>query len=113
MDLENDTHQTLPSTSNVAQLQDTQHEIVHNINEIDETRKWAKQLLIDTDLSDGVPVQNTQDESVVDVDHVHIENKSINKEIGIFAEQLSALESFFQNKGKKRIEETKPRVVKT
>ncbi len=102
LDTENDTHQTLSNTSDVAQLQDTQHENVHNVDEIDETRNSAEQLLTDPDSSDGVPVQNTQDESVVDVDHVDIENESIGKETKTSAEQLSVLGRYFQKDGKKK-----------
>ncbi len=91
----------MPTTSDAAQLQDTQHENVHSVDEIDETRNSAEQLLIDTDSSDAVPVQDTQDESVGNVDHVDIENESIRGETRIFAEQLSVLGSSFQNEGKK------------
>ena len=90
----------MPNTSDAAQLQDTQHENVHSVHEIDETRKSPKQLLIDTDSSDGVSVQNTQ-ESVVNVDHVDIEKESIREEKGISTEQLSVLGSSFENEGKK------------
>ncbi len=103
----------MPSTSDLAELQDTRHGDVHNVDKKDEARNSVEQLLIGTTSSDSIRVQNTQHESFGNVVHVNIENEGINKETGIFAEQLSILESFFQNKGKKRIEETKPRVVKT
>ena len=69
----------MPSTSHLAQLQDTQHENVHHVDQKVEEGNSAGQLLIDTNSSDDVPVQNTQHES---------------------AEQLSVLESSFQNEGK-------------
>ncbi len=77
----------MPSTSDLAQLQDTQHENVHNVNGRDETRKSAEQLINDPDSSNGVTVQNTQVESVVNVDLVDIENENE--------------ESSFQSEGKK------------
>ena len=73
----------------------------------DEARNSVVQLLIDTTSSDSIRVQNTQHESFGNVVHVNIENEGINKETGIYAEQLSVLERFFQNEGKKAIEDTK------
>ena len=94
----------MPNTSDVAQLQHTQHENVRNVDQNNETRNSAEQLLNDTNSSDGVPVQNTQHESVGNVDHVKINNESISEKTTsetIPAEQLSVSESSFQNEGKK------------
>ena len=91
------------NTSDVAQLQDTQHENVYNVDQIDETRNSAEQLLSDTNSSDGIRVQNTQHESVVNVDHVEINNESVSEETTsetISAERLSVLGSSFPNEGK-------------
>ncbi len=91
----------MSNTSDLAQLQDTQHESVHNVDQTGETRNSAEQLLIDSNSSDCIPVQNIQHESVVNVDHEDVQNENVSEETRISAEQLSVLESSFQNEGKK------------
>ncbi len=101
LDKQNDTHQTSPNTSEVAPLQDTDHENAHTVNERGGTRKLREYLSTGRNSLDRVPVHSRQHGSVVNVDQVHTENESVSQESRASAEQLSFLESSSPNAGKK------------